>query len=120
MEIDLNDIDFGNYTFSDEHCVIISFWYGKESDDEFYEMIKSLYDFMKDSEIGRYDGHEINMDNTDGTLFFYGENAERLFKHIRPELLKYDFLLGSDVYLRFGSFNDEANDIEFKLEPIHN
>lgn len=120
MEVDLNDIDFGDNTLSDDHAMIISFWYGKESDDEFYEMTSSLYDFMEGSEIGRYDGHEINMDNTDGRLFFYGENAEILFKHIRAEVLKYEFLHGSDVYLRFGGFNDEAKDMEFKLEPIHN
>lgn len=119
MEINLNDIDLENYPDNNDHAVIINFWYGKESDDEFYKMTKALFAFMEGSNIGRYDGHEINIDNTDGTLFFYGENAERLYKHILPELLKYKFLHGSDVYLRFGGFNDESKDIEFKLEPIH-
>jgi hypothetical protein len=105
------------YSDSGEHAVLINFWYGKESDEEFYDMTLALHKFMEDNQIGRYDGHEINVDNTDGTLFFYGKNAEKLYKYILPELLKYDFLIGANVYLRFGGIKNGTLDIEFKLEP---
>ena len=42
MEINLNDIDLENYPDNNDHAVIINFWYGKESDDEFYEMTKDF------------------------------------------------------------------------------
>lgn len=120
LSIPNSDLENGLFSEKEEHAVIISFWYGKESDEEFYDMTLALNDFMEDAVVGRYDGHEINVDNTDGTLFFYGKNAEALYKYIQPELLKYDFLLGAEVYLRFGGMDNDALDLTFELEPINN
>ncbi len=117
IDLDHNNLEELIFPDSDKHAVLISFWYGKESDDEFYDMTLALFEFMENCPLGRYDGHEMNMDNTDGTLFFYGQNAESLYKYIKPELLKYDFLHGSEVYLRFGGLKQESLDLEIKLEP---
>ena len=66
-------------------------------------------------EIGGFDGHEVNIDDTDGQFYAYGRNAEELFKFMRPMLLQFDFLKDSMVYLRFNNEDGTYRELEFKL-----
>lgn len=116
VEDTLKNLFVRNREMPDEQAVIIYFNYGKEFSDTFYEMVGGLDKLVETSGLGEYDGHEIAMDLTDGSLYFYGANAERLFKAIKQYLLRYDFMEGADVYLRFGPLEARASDIEFKLE----
>lgn len=69
-------------------------------------------------DIGNYDGHEINMDDTDGRLFAYGRNAEELFKLMQPMLLQFDFLQKAMVYLRFNKEDGSYSELEFNLSQV--
>jgi hypothetical protein len=67
-----------------EHAVIIYFNYGKEDDEPFYELSEELGKVIEMQQAGWYDGHEIAMDNSHGSYYMYGPNAEILFKAVKP------------------------------------
>ena len=97
--------------------VIIHFYYGHEELDLLHQLESKLRIALFHAGVGELDGHEIAMDSTDGFLYFYGPNAEVLFKAIRPLLLETPFMKKAEVYLRFGAVDDpEVSDIEFILE----
>lgn len=80
--------------------------------DEIQKLDESLYEHIPE-QIGRHDGHEVAMDDSHGTLFTYGENAETLFKTMRPILSEFDFLNGASVHLEFKVGKEEPLEIEF-------
>lgn len=94
------------------HSVIIWFDYGLEDDEPFYSLSLELAKVLENTNVGIYDGHEIAMDNTDGSYYMYGSNAETLFKAVLPTLEKYEFMKGSRAELCFGEFKEGATMIE--------
>lgn len=66
-------------------------------------------------QVGRHDGHEVAIDDSHGTLFTYGENAETLFKTMQPILKEFDFLNGARVHLEFKVGKEEPLEIEFEF-----
>lgn len=85
--------------------------------DEIHRVDVMMFDNIPE-DIGSYDGHEINMDDTDGRLFAYGRNAEELFKLMKPMLLQFDFLQKAMVYLRFNKEDGTHTELEFKLDEV--
>jgi hypothetical protein len=103
------------YDDSSEHAVLISFYhYESEELDELFELDDKLRVVIKEKSLGKYDGHEINMDGPDGTLFMYGPDAEKLFIAIRPILKNIPFMRGAVATLRFGS-SKYAKTIEVEI-----
>lgn len=99
-----------------DHSVIVHFSkYLSEELDDLHNLELKLIKLIGDSGIGTYDGHEIAMDDTDGTLYMYGTNAESLFKLVLPILQETDFLKGAIATLRFGSYNEEASEIDLEI-----
>lgn len=80
--------------------------------DEIHELDMRLY-LNIPKEIGRYDGHEIAVDDSHGTLFAYGSNAEKLFKTMQPILNEFDFLNKARVYLCFDKDDESIRELEF-------
>lgn len=100
-----------------KHSVIINFYYGYDELDELHALESKLRILLFNKEVGELDGHEINMDGSDGTLFLYGHNAEELFKTIEPLLLQTPFMKKAEVHLRFGHISDtSAHEIDFILK----
>ncbi len=95
--------------------VIIYFDYRLEEMDEIYELGDKLRRILEENKLGEYDGHEVAMDNSDGSLYLYGPNAESLFKAIKPTLEKVEFLNGAKAILRFGLAQDEAPEIMVEI-----
>lgn len=94
-----------------QDSVIISF--GKFNGlDEIHELDMKFFESIP-KEIGRYDGHEIAMDDSHGTLFAYGNNAEKLFKTMQPILNEFDFLNEARVYLCFNKDDESISELEF-------
>ncbi len=85
--------------------------------DEIHRINNLMFDNISE-DIGRYDGHAVNMDDTDGQLFAYGRNAEELFKLMKPILLQFDFLQKATVYLRFNNEDGSHSELEFRLEDV--
>lgn len=96
--------------------VIISFGAFKGLDD-IHRVDALMFDTIPE-DLGNYDGHEVSMDDTDGRLFAYGTNAEKLFKLMQPLLQQFDFLQKAFVYLRFNRDDGTHSDIEFRLDEI--
>ena len=100
-----------------KQAVIIHFKYGHTGLEPLHELESKLRILLFHEGTGELDGHEIAMDNTDGSLYFYGPNAEALFKSVRPFLLETPFIKKARVYLRFGAVDDPTvSDIDFILE----
>lgn len=85
--------------------------------DEIHRVAAVMFDHISE-DIGIYDGHEVNMDDTDGRLFAYGRNAEELFKQMKPILLQFDFLKNAMVYLRFNNEDGTHSELEFRLDEV--
>ena len=66
------------------------------------QLEEKLEKVIADNNAGEYDGHEIAVDYSDGILYMYGQNAENLFKVIKPTLDSCDFMKGATAKLRFG------------------
>lgn len=109
--------EFENTEREYKQSVLINFYYGYEKLDELHALESKLRILLFDKGIGELDGHEINMDGSDGTLFLYGHNAEELFKAIEPLLLKTSWMKKAEVHLRFGDIRDaSAHEIDFILQ----
>ena len=100
-----------------KQSVLINFYYGYDGLEELHGLESRIRILLYNKGIGELDGHEINMDGSDGTLFLYAHNAEELFKTIQPLLLQTPWMKKAEVYLRFGHINDPAAaEIDFILE----
>jgi hypothetical protein len=98
-----------------KHAVIIHFQYHQDDLEPLHELEDLLEDIVTAKRVGEYDGHEIALDLSDGSLYFYGPNAETLFKAIKPTLEATDFMSGSVATLRFGEAGTGAHEIEIEL-----
>ncbi|WP_343486725.1 hypothetical protein [Allomuricauda sp. d1] len=86
--------------------------------DEIHRLDSRLFDELP-PHTGKHDGHEVAIDDSHGTLFTYGNNAEELFKAMQPILNDFYFLNGAAVHL---SFQKEAKtlELEFDFEIMDN
>ena len=76
--------------------------------------IKLFYQILE--KIGRHDGHIVTMeDDTQGQFFTYGNNAEELFKTMKPILDEFEFLKNAEVHLSFTDKSKIIRNLEFKL-----
>jgi hypothetical protein len=97
------------------HCVIIRFNYGLEEMDELYKLDREIDRVLVENNAGDCDGHEVAMDNSDGFLFLYGNNAETVFKTVLPILKKCPFMKGAVANLRFGPPKEGTLDIDVEI-----
>jgi|SRR5690554_285456 len=96
--------------------VIISFGLFN-SLDQIHQLDMMMFENIPE-EIGRYGGHEVNLNDTQGQLLALGRNAEELFKVMKPMLLKFDFLDDAMVYLCFKKEDGSLSELEFKLNQV--
>jgi hypothetical protein len=88
-------------------ALIVSFKYGRETTDDFFAMDEALFAHFGEEGLMAYDGHEIAMDLSDATLYFYGPDADELLKAATPFLRTYDFMIGAKCTCRYGEADDE-------------
>ncbi|GMV92378.1 MAG: hypothetical protein AMXMBFR82_21560 [Candidatus Hydrogenedentota bacterium] len=91
---------------SPSHAVIVHFQYGSTDLSRIFQLEKRLEDAIETSRAGEYDGNEIAVDGSDGSLYMYGPDADRLFDVVRPILESTDFMQGAKVMLRYGPPED--------------
>jgi hypothetical protein len=90
-----------------KQALIVNFSYGLDSANPFFELDEVLHEAFLDAAPAEYDGHEIAMDNSDGTFYFYGPEADDLLRRATPVLLKYPFMKGASCMRRYGDVDDE-------------
>lgn len=99
-----------------EHAVIIDFKYGKGDMDELFAVENLLEAAISEANAGEYDGNEIAVDGSDGTLYMYGPDADRLFDVIEPILREIPFMKGARVQKRYGPPEEDTPVAEFTIE----
>jgi hypothetical protein len=88
---------------SAEHAVIAKFDYIGSTDlAPLFELESKLESAIGAAQAGELDGNEVAVDGSDGSLYMYGPNADRLFGAIRPVLEGCSFMRGARITLRYG------------------
>jgi hypothetical protein len=98
-----------------EQAVIIEFNYGLEEDEPFYELSDKLRVLVDESGLGEYDGHEIAMDNSDGSFYMYGPDAKKLYEVVKSTIEKVPFMAGANIILRLGPPETGVKQVSFTL-----
>ena len=98
-----------------EQAVIIEFNYGLEEDEPFYDLSDKLRVVVEESGFGEYDGHEMAMDNSDGSFYLYGPDAKKLYEAVRKTIEETSFMKGANIRLRFGPPEAGVKEISFIL-----
>jgi hypothetical protein len=89
-----------------EHAVVVSFDFGSTELQPIFDLSTQLENAIVAANAGEFDGNEIAADGSDGCLFMYGPDADRLFQVIRPVLEACSFMRGARVKLRYGPPED--------------
>jgi hypothetical protein len=100
-----------------EHAVIVHFTYGSTNLERLFELERRLKDAISATGVGEYDGNEVAVDGSDGYLYMYGPDADKLFKVIRPILEKTSFMRGAEVRKRYGPPQDGVREDVIKIAP---
>jgi hypothetical protein len=99
-----------------EQAVIVHFEYGHKDWKPFFEFEELLEGAINRSGAGNYDGNELAVDGSDGSLFMYGPDADKLFAVAKPILQSTALLKNVTVTLRYGSFKDKlAREVKVRL-----
>jgi hypothetical protein len=85
-----------------EHAVIAYFDYAADTLDALYDVEEQLEAALNAAGVGEFDGNEIAVDLSAGSLYMYGPDADVLFRVVRPILAGAACLRNTRVTLRFG------------------
>jgi len=91
-----------------EHAIRIDFDYGLSDWSQFWTFEKELEKVVDGSGLGEYDGNELALDRSIGTLFLYGPDANRLLGFVWPYLRAATFMKNAVVTLTYGPGNVEG------------
>ena len=99
-----------------EHAVIVTFAYTGSTDlDPLFALESQLMAAINNAKVGEYDGNEVAVDGSDGTLYMYGPDADKLFSVVRPVLESCGFMKGATVKLRYGPPADGVREVMVQL-----
>jgi hypothetical protein len=100
-----------------EQAVIIDFNYGSRDLSKLFELEDQLVAAISDANVGEYDGNQIAVDGSDGTLYMYGPDADRLFEAVKPILEGTSFMKGAKVTRRYGPPEDGVREAHTSIAP---
>jgi hypothetical protein len=101
-----------------QQAVLVHFDYGSRDLTPFFQFEDRLEQAIKASGAGEYDGNELAIDGSDGTLYMYGPDADKLFAVVKPLLQSSQLLKNVVVTLRYGAVGDKtAREVKFVLAP---
>ena len=99
-----------------EQALMVHFDYGSRDWTPFFRFEESLARAIKASGMGEYDGNELAVDGSDGDLYMYGPNADKLFTVVKPLLQSSRLLKSVVVTLRYGAVNDKtAREVQVRV-----
>lgn len=94
-----------------EQAVIAHFRYGSTDLRMLYALEDQLEKAAADAKAGELDGHDVATDGSDGFLYMYGPDADRLFEVVMPVLKSADFMEGATVRRRYGPPKKETREV---------
>ena len=100
-----------------EHAVIVNFDYGSTDFGPVFALGERLEQAIAAAGAGEFDGNELATDGSDGSLYMYGPDADRLFAAVRPVLESTGFMRGARVRLRSGAAGSNAREQQVVLAP---
>ena len=89
-----------------EQAVIVHFLYGSTDLQRLHALEDRLEKAIAATKAGEFDGNEIATDGSDGFLYMYGPDADRLFEVVMPILHSANFMEGATVRRRYGPPNE--------------
>jgi hypothetical protein len=98
-----------------EQALIIYFNYGLDETEPFYELSDKLRTLVDGSGLGVYDGHEREMNYSEGSFYMYGPDAKKLYELVRETIEKIPFMSGANVVLRLGPPKEGVKEVSFTL-----
>lgn len=103
-----------------EHAVIVHFRYfltkGEVDLQPLYKLEDRLENAISSAGVGDYDGNEVAEDGSDGFLYMYGPDGNKLFETVKPILKSTKFTKDASVTIRFGPSEDDVKEITIKLD----
>ena len=91
-----------------EHEVRIDFEYGQNDWSQFWAFEEKLESLVEGSGLGEYDGNELALDCSIGTLFLYGPDADQLLGLVQPYLQAATFIKNAVATLTYGRGDEEG------------
>jgi hypothetical protein len=99
-----------------EHAVVIHFQYGSKDLARLFALEDKIEDAVAKAHVGEYDGNEVAVDGSDGFLYLYGPDADKLLQAIEPVLQEVSFMQGAEVKKRYGPAGTGAKEVMFRIE----
>jgi hypothetical protein len=100
---------------SAEHAVVVHFQYGSTDLSRLFQLEEKLESAIAAASAGELDGNEVAVDGSDGFLYMYGPDADRLFEAIRPVLEATSFMKGATAKKRYGPAADGVREVEVNV-----
>jgi hypothetical protein len=85
----------------EEHAVIVHFDYAADSPDPLHDVEEQLDAAIAEAGVVEFDGNEIAVDLSEGSLYMYGANADALFAVVQPMLAAAEYLRNARATLRY-------------------
>jgi hypothetical protein len=85
-----------------EHAIIVHFNYGSRDLTRLFALEEKLEAAIAKAGVGEYDGNEVATDGSDGQIYMYGPDADKLFQVVKPILEATSFMRDAKVKKRYG------------------
>jgi hypothetical protein len=95
-----------------EHAVVVHFQYGSTDLTRLFQLEEKLEAAIAAANAGELDGNEVATDGSDGFLYMYGPDADRLFEAVKPVLETSSFMKGATAKMRYGPPVDGVREVE--------
>jgi N12 class adenine-specific DNA methylase len=82
--------------------VEVHFSYGSTNYQHLYALEDVIRHAIMDAAVGKYEGHHVSVDGSEGFYYLYGPDAEAIYRVISPVLASSTFMSGATVTLWFG------------------
>jgi len=100
-----------------DQAVIVRFNYGSTDLSRLFDLEGKLEATITAAKAGEYDGNEVAVDGSDGILYMYGPDADRLFQVVEPILRATPFMNGAKVTVRYGPPADGVREKVVTIAP---
>jgi hypothetical protein len=84
--------------------------YGTTNLERIYSVSAELDKALKGTNLGELDGHMLSVDGSDGFLFLFGPDAQKLYEYVKAIILRTPFL--KNAKLGFGIAGQQLEVIE--------
>jgi hypothetical protein len=99
-----------------EQVVIVHFQYGSTDLSRLFALQDRLEGAISSAKVGDFDGNEIAEDGSDGYLYMYGPDADKLFDAVLPVLKSANFMKKATVTRRYGPPDKDVREVVVVIE----